>query len=1089
MDEFRAAADEFRAMSMAPVPRAASGLPDRPDPGRGCLYPGRGCLYPGRSFMSRPGLFAQIDIHRAAGTAIWIAARAGAGKTALVHAYAIARGVRLVPCEPGLPGADPDSVLGAFARACSGANPEGAITVPSGHPLDVRRQLGAFLARLPAPSILFFDDIHEFPPDAFAVTVIQEAIDAAPAGVTVIVGSRRPPPPGFSRLRVGDRLIVIDDAALRLDVTDAQALLDREGVRSSDEVSRILGLADGWAAGLLLLARASRPGEMVPELAIDYVTTEVLDKLPPECRSLLARTALLPIVTDSAAVALTGDPGAARRLQALSRDSGFVYASGARPGAYEVHPLVRAALVAESAQGVGSSTAVHAGHASAARLLADSGQVDVAAALLIATAHWDGLIELVHRHADGLLADGRGEVLAGWLRALPPARVEEDPWLTFRLGLCVREVDPREASMAFERAWQGFDRAGVSDGALFACCGVLDALDTRHAGFDALDVWLDRLACHLSMVTTTALPPAIELLLHGALTVLSTYRPDHAHLPPLAERAWRLLDAPGPVLARLAAGCFVWRRCMVQGDVRAQARVRLLSEGLASAPGVPPRLRVVWVALEVLHLCAVVDFAGARLAVERLRSMVAEAGPGPWVADLGWCTACLAAGAGDALLAERAVASMAESRCGADASHRHREASVRVVAALLRGDAEAARNRVETEIDVLDRGHATASRVTFLQLAAITFAKCATHDAAAACLAEADGIAATLGLGALTQTGAFVRAFVALLAGDVATADGALRSGIQRARAHGCPNWGLLLTPAVTARLAGAALASGIEPAWVRDIIRTRALLPDGPLSEAWPWPIRIHALGRFTVLCRDVEVRFSGRSQRKPMELLETLLALGGRDVGAARVASALWPQSDGDSAANALGTTLHRLRKLLGEDACITLVDGRLTLDPRLVWVDTWAFERAASECESLVAAGASPEVIVKSFEPVISRYRGHFLPANEGGPGVLARRERLHGRFRRVSEVVADIAVARSDAGRGDALCHRILDIDPLAEPIHRALMRSLAAQGRHGEALETCARVERLLLAELDRGLSPATRALRRAITDAAGNADL
>jgi LuxR family transcriptional regulator, maltose regulon positive regulatory protein len=361
-----------------------------------------------------------------------------------------------------------------------------------------------------------------------------------------------------------------------------------------------------------------------------------------------------------------------------------------------------------------------------------------------------------------------------------------------------------------------------------------------------------------------------------------------------------------------------------------------------------------WGALEALHLCAVVDFAGARLAVERLRSMVAEAGPGPWVADLGWCTACLAAGTGDALLAERAVASMAEGRCGADPSRRHRAACVRVVAALLRGDAEAARHHVEAEIDVLDRVHAPASRVAFLQLAAIAHAKCATHDTAAACLAEAEGIASARGLGALTQTGAFVRAFVALLAGDVTTADGALRTGIQRARAQGCPNWGLLLTPAITARLAGVALASGIEPSWVRDIIRTRALLPDGPLSEAWPWPIRIHALGRFTVLCRDVEVRFSGRSQRKPMELLETLLALGGREVAAARVASALWPQSDGDSAANALGTTLHRLRKLLGEDACITLVDGRLTLDPRLVWVDTWAFERAASECESLVAAG---------------------------------------------------------------------------------------------------------------------------------------
>lgn len=1039
-------------------------------------------------FLPPPGVFARIDAQHAAGSALWIAARAGAGKTALVRAYAAARGVSLVSCGLGPSDADPDSVLEAFARACRVPIPDVAVAQRGCHPLDLRRQLVAGLARLASPSILFFDDLHEFPPDAFAVTLVQEAIDAAPAGVTIMIGSRRLPPPGFSRLRVGRRLVVIDDAALRLGETDAEALLRLEGVRSSDEVTRLLGLADGWAAGLLLLARSSLPRDAAHDLAIDYVTTEVLDKLPPECRHLLSCTALLPTITESAAVALTGDPGASRRLQALSRDSGFVQASAAPSATYEVHPLVRAALNAGCAHGAGLSPAAHAMHVSAARLLADGGEVDSAVALLIGAAHWDGLIELVHRHADALVADGRGDVLVGWLGALPPSCMERDPWLAFRLGVCVREIDPSEAKIQFELAWQGFDRAYASDGALIACCGVVDALAASRSGVDALDPWLDRLASYLSTVPPTALPPAMEHLLHGALTVLSRYRPDHAHLPPVTERAWRLLEAPGHVMTRLAAGCFVWCRCMLQGDVRAQSRVRLLGEGLDSTPGAPPRLRMMWCALEVLHLCNVVDFVAARHAVERLRSMAEMAGPGPWVADLGWCCACLAAGAGDPLLAEHAVASMTDARCGADASHRHRGAGVRAIAALLRGDAEAARNHVEAEIDVLDRVHAPASRVVFLQLAAITFAKCAAHDKAAACLAESERIAAARGLGALTQTGAFVGAYIALLTGNVATAEQALQTGIRLARAHGCPNWGLLLTPTVTARLAGAALALGIEPAWVRDIIRIRALLPDGPLTEAWPWPIRIHALGRFTVLCRDVEVRFSGRSQRKPMELLETLLALGGREVGAARVASALWPQSDGDSAANALGTTLHRLRKLLHEDACITLVDGRLTLDPRLVWVDTWAFERVASECESLVAAGALPDAIVKSFEAVITRYRGHFLPANESGSGVLARRERLHGRFRRVSEAVAEVALTRSNGVRADALCQRILDIDPLAEPIHRALMRSLAAQGRHGEALETCARVERLLMAELGRGLSPATRALRRTIGDAADNAD-
>jgi LuxR family maltose regulon positive regulatory protein len=240
-------------------------------------------------------------------------------------------------------------------------------------------------------------------------------------------------------------------------------------------------------------------------------------------------------------------------------------------------------------------------------------------------------------------------------------------------------------------------------------------------------------------------------------------------------------------------------------------------------------------------------------------------------------------------------------------------------------------------------------------------------------------------------------------------------------------------------------------------------------------------------VLRDHVEVRFRGRSQRKPLELLETLLAMGGREVSAARVAESLWPQSDEDSAADALVTTLHRLRKLLDQDATVTLTDARLTLDPRLVWVDAWAFDRSASEFESLAAVGGSPEAMHRAGGQALGHYRGRLLPPNEGGIGVIDQRERLHARFRRVAERKADARAALADWAGLLALCHRVLAIDPVAEPIYRALMRALAEQGRHGEALEVCRRAERVLRAGLGQAISPVTRSLCRSIVESAGNA--
>jgi len=58
-------------------------------------------------------------------------------------------------------------------------------------------------------------------------------------------------------------------------------------------------------------------------------------------------------------------------------------------------------------------------------------------------------------------------------------------------------------------------------------------------------------------------------------------------------------------------------------------------------------------------------------------------------------------------------------------------------------------------------------------------------------------------------------------------------------------------------------------------------------------------------------------------------------------------------------------------------------------------------------------------------------------------LEHREGLHGRFRRIAELVTEGAVARCDWVVADAVCHRVFGIDPLTEPVHRALMRSLAA----------------------------------------------
>ena len=51
---------------------------------------------------------------------------------------------------------------------------------------------------------------------------------------------------------------------------------------------------------------------------------------------------------------------------------------------------------------------------------------------------------------------------------------------------------------------------------------------------------------------------------------------------------------------------------------------------------------------------------------------------------------------------------------------------------------------------------------------------------------------------------------------------------------------------------------------------------------------------------------------------------------------ADAMWPRIDSDYAQRSLTTTLHRLRKLLGDDSAITLQSGMLSLDASRFWLD---------------------------------------------------------------------------------------------------------------------------------------------------------
>src|SRR5262245_33773408 len=184
----------------------------------------------------------------------------------------------------------------------------------------------------------------------------------------------------------------------------------------------------------------------------------------------------------------------------------------------------------------------------------------------------------------------------------------------------------------------------------------------------------------------------------------------------------------------------------------------------------------------------------------------------------------------------------------------------------------------------------------------------------------------------------------------------------------------------------------------------------------------------------------------KKAQALLAYLAVPPGSPHPRDKLASLLWGNTLETTARTSLRQTLYALRKSLRDaDPQPLLVDGEtVALDSSAVTVDVHEFElRAAQTIPSALAEAAA-------------HYEGDFLDglavtAQPCEAWLLGHRERL--RELAVNSLSRLLAHQRG-AGESDSAVQtslRLLRLDPLQEPVHRALMQLYVETGRRGSAL--------------------------------------
>lgn len=234
--------------------------------------------------------------------------------------------------------------------------------------------------------------------------------------------------------------------------------------------------------------------------------------------------------------------------------------------------------------------------------------------------------------------------------------------------------------------------------------------------------------------------------------------------------------------------------------------------------------------------------------------------------------------------------------------------------------------------------------------------------------------------------------------------------------------------------------------------------------------------LGGFTAVAPD------GATLRLPAKARALLAYLAVRP-GTAHprdtLAALLWGDSPDAQARDSLRHAIGAIRRVLGTHGVDPIrAEGQaFTVDHGCLTIDVIRFEQLAS--------AADPD----AWREAASRYRGAFLDGlSAGAPAfddwLTVERERLRTRVLDVlgrllaHEIAAASTPAAFDAAVDTA--RRVLALDPLQEPAHRALMRLYTYQDRRGSALRQYQQCVATLRHDLGTEPEPETRHLYEAI---------
>ncbi|GAM10093.1 HTH-type transcriptional regulator MalT [Geobacter sp. OR-1] len=1015
--------------------------------------------------LPRERLFTQMD-GACLRPILWVNAPGGSGKTTLISSYLESRGLPSLWYQVDQGDADIASFfyyMGLASKKVSPGNrkplplltPEHCSTIP----IFSRRYFENLFTRLPRPFALVFDNYQDVDSPQFH-DVIYAGLEAIPNGISFIIISRESLPLRFTRLQANSRIELLGWEDIRFTQAEVSELIRQkkpEGL-SRQSLTDLSRKAEGWVAGLLLILEHAgkggsdlgMEGAWTPEGVFNYFGAEVFSLMDDERRELLLTTAFLPYMTVPLAEKLTGNGRVGRFLADMTRSHYFTSRHPARETVYQYHQLFREFLLNQSEEEYGRHETVRI-RSRAAKLLEESGDFNSAAELYGKVEDWQSLTSLICCRSQAFMKQGRSETVREWLALIPLEIRIASADLLYWHGAALANTNPWESLDLFRKALNLYRSNGDRPGMFLAWSAAADT-NFYTAEYSVQREWYELLRGILAADPSFPSPEVETQVILSTFNVMSYSMADHPEIGCWYERAYAtvLNEKSVPINQRLMTGVKLRVYSIWKGDFARAGIMHDFLGRLSRSDGVSDLVRQAIYSGSVLFCFVTGRCAeGIRIA-EEAEAHRHQCGISVIISQtLAHAFSCALSNNDTA-----AIEVLQERLARQFNDMRHLDVVVYRLGlawqSMIRGEYALPLQHAELVLALTRKiGFLSAEAIAHSVVAEV-LAELGETDKALQELSKGYELAERLGSDLMRFFCLLVEARIAFGALDDETGLTALQRAFTLGRLHGFANkfwW----RPAVMADLCARALEAGIEPEYLRWLIRFRGLTdyPPSESFEEWPWSVSIYTLGRFELHLNGEPCRFHGKIQKKPLEMLKALVALNGGEAHEGQIADLLWPESDGDTARSSVKVTLFRLRELLGNDSAVQIREGRISLDRRLVWADAWSFDKLLQSAQ--LTSGQEESEAVSRIKKALDLYRGQFLPDEGDKPWAFSHRTRLKSRF--ILNTVAVVNLLKRKGMLAEAIDCLLkgVEIDEISEELYQNLIECYLSADLRGEAV--------------------------------------